>query len=184
MNRRLNAFALGALLLLCAAASNAQNVFVLPASSSGSSNVGVFSANPFSNVANLTANTAANLVLSTADGSKFYIVSNSGGNSILATDSTFSTPRVVQSSGVQPTSALITPDGRRLLVGAGTLFIIDTASDGSLVAGGLNVMGAVIDIAVNVESTKAFALVNTGASTQLTVVDLSTNSVIGSIPIP
>jgi adhesin/invasin len=135
-------------------------------------------------VANLTANTAANLVLSTADGSKFYIVSNSGANTILATDSTFSTPRVVQSLGVQPTSALITPDGRRLLVGAGTLLIIDTASDSSLVAGGLNVMGAVIDVAVNMESTKAFALVNTGSGTQLTAVDLSTNSVIGSIPVP
>src|SRR5229473_1919097 len=184
MNRRLNAFALGALLLLCAAASNAQNVFVLPASSSGSSNVGVFSANPFSNVANVTANSAANLVLGTGDGAKFYIVSNSGANTILATDSTFSTPRVIASLGVQPTSALLTPDGKRLLVGAGTLQIFDTASDSNLVAGGLNVMGAVIDVAVNFESTKAFALVNTGSGSQLTAVDLSTNSVIGSIPVP
>jgi uncharacterized protein (TIGR03437 family) len=184
MNRRLNAFALGALLLLCAAASNAQNVFVLPASSSGSSNIGVFSANPFSNVANIVANTAANLALSTADGSKFYIISNSGSNSILATDSNFSTPRVIASLGTQPTSALITPDGKRLLVGAGTLQIIDTSSDTNLVAGGLNVMGAVLDVAVNFESTKAFALVNTGAGSQLTVVDLSTNAVAGSIPIP
>src|ERR1700730_17361691 len=102
MNPRLNAFALGALLFLCAGTSNAQNVFVLPASSSGSSNVGVFSANPFSNVGNFTADPAANLVLATADGTKFYIISNSGGNSILATDSNFSAPRVIASLGVQP----------------------------------------------------------------------------------
>ncbi len=184
MNRRLNAFALGALLLLCAAASNAQNVFVLPASTSGSSNVGIFSANPFSNVGNTTATPAANLVLATADGTKFYIVSNSGANSILATDSTFSSPRVIASLGVQPTSAVITPDGRRLLVGAGTLQIIDTANDSLLVGGGLNVQGVVVDIAVNLESTRAFVLVNTGSGSQLTVVDLSTNAVIGSIPVP
>src|SRR5260370_7967522 len=108
MNRRLNAFALGALLLLCAAASNAQNVFVLPASSSGSSNVGVFSANPFSNVASVTANSAANLVLGTGDGAKFYIVSNSGANTILATASTFSTPPVLPRSPLQPTSTPLT----------------------------------------------------------------------------
>jgi uncharacterized protein (TIGR03437 family) len=184
MNRRLNAFALGALLLLCTAASNAQNVFVLPASISGSPNVGVFSANPFSNVANITANPAANLVLATADGTKFYIISNSGGNSILATDSTFSTPRVLASLGVQPNSALITPDGRRLLVGAGTLQIIDTSNDSPLVAGGLNVMGVVVDVAVNLESTRAFVLVNTGSGSQLTAVDLTTNAVTGSIPVP
>src|SRR5260370_31862629 len=153
MNRRLNAFALGALLLLCAAASNAKYVFVLPASSSGSANVGVFSANPFSNVANVTANSAANLVLGTGDGAKFYIVSNSGANTILATDSTFSTPRVIASLGLQPTSALITPDGKRLIVGAGTFQIFDTSTDSNLLAGGMNVMDPVIAFAFSFEST-------------------------------
>jgi len=184
MNRRLNAFALGALLLLSAAASNAQNVFVLPASISGSSNVGVFSANPFSNVGNLNVNPAANLVLATPDGTKFYIISNSGSNSVIATDSTFSGIRPIASLGVQPTTALITPDGKRLLVGAGTLQIFDTTSDLTLVGGGLNVMGTVVDVAVNLESTRAFALVNTGSGSQVTVVDLSTNAVIGTIPVP
>jgi len=184
MNRRLNAFALGALLLLSAAASNAQNVFVLPASISGSSNVGVFSANPFSNVGNINVNPAANLVLATPDGTKFYIISNSGSNTILATDSTFSGIRPIASLGVQPTTALITPDGRRLLVGAGTLQIFDTTSDLTLVGGGLNVMGTVIDVAVNLESTRAFVLVNTGSGSQVTAVDLSNNSVIGTIPVP
>jgi uncharacterized protein (TIGR03437 family) len=184
MNPRLNAFALGALLLLCAGASNAQDVFVLPASSTGSSNVGIFSADPFSNLGNIAATPAANLVLATANGTKFYIVSNSGANSILATDSTFSTPRVIANLGVQPNSAVITPDGKRLLVGAGTLQIIDTSNDSILVPGGLNVMGVVIDVAVNLESTRAFALVNTGSGSQLTAVDLATNAVIGSIPVP
>ncbi|HEY6392429.1 MAG TPA: hypothetical protein VIX89_14185 [Bryobacteraceae bacterium] len=184
MNRRLNAFALGALFLLCAAALNAQNVFVLPASISGSPNVGVFSANPFSNVGNINANPAANLVLATADGTKFYIISNSGANSILATDSTFSTARVLASLGVQPNAALITPNGKRLLVGAGTLQIIDTANDAVLVGGGLNVMGNVVDIAVNLESTRAFVLVNTGSGSQVTAVDLATNAVIGTITVP
>src|ERR1700732_1788179 len=99
MNPRLNALALGALLLLCAGASNAQNVFVLPSSSSGSSNVGVFSADPFSNLGNISASPAANQVLATANGAKFYIISNSGGNSVLATDGTFSTPRVIANFG-------------------------------------------------------------------------------------
>jgi len=184
MNRRLNAFALGALALLCAAALNAQNVFVLPASISGSPNVGVFSANPFSNVGNINANPAANLVLATGDGSKFYIISNSGANSILATDSTFSSVRVLASLGVQPNAAVITPNGKRLLVGAGTLQIIDTANDAVLVGGGLNVMGNVIDIAVNLESTRAFVLVNTGSGSQVTAVDLSTNAIIGTITVP
>jgi uncharacterized protein (TIGR03437 family) len=184
MNRRLNAFALGALLLLSAAASYAQNVFVLPASISGSSNVGVFSANPFSNVGNINATPAANLVLATADGTKFYIISSSGSGSVLATDSTFSSARAIASFGVQPNTAVITPDGRRLLVGAGTLQIFDTSNDSALVGGGLNVMGTVVDLAVNLESTRAFALVNTGSGSQVTVVDLSNNSVIGTIPVP
>jgi uncharacterized protein (TIGR03437 family) len=184
MNPRLNASALAAFLLLGTAAANAQNVFVLPSASSGSSNVGVFSANPFSNLGNIAATTSANLVLATADGTKFYIISSSGGNSILATDSTFATPRVIANLGTQPNTAVLTPNGRRLLVGAGTLQIIDTSNDSILVAGGLNVMGVVVDIAVNLESTRAFVLVNTGSGSQITAVDLVSNAVIGTLTVP
>ena len=182
MTRKLNAFALGALLLLGAAGLSAQNVFVLPPAFGLASNITAFTANPFAQAGTFSANFPATQVF-TADGLKFYIVAANGTNTVMAVDSTFTNVRLIASLGSPATASALSPDGRRLIVATATLQIFDTATDAQLAAG-INVGGTTIDLAANLESTRAFALANTGSGTQLTAIDLASSTSVGSIPIP
>lgn len=185
MNRRRNAFALSVLFTMGAAILDAQNVFVLPAANSGVSNVNVFGANPFINVGSFNANAGATQILSTADGLKFYIISSFSANTVLAVDSNFSTVRNIASLGQGATAAIISPDGKRLIVGTGgSIQLYDTTTDAPVPANGISISGSVIDLAASLDSSRLFALVNTGIGTNLIVIDLSTNAIITTITVP
>jgi uncharacterized protein (TIGR03437 family) len=183
MNRRLSALVLS-VLVLCAAAANAQNVFVLPASFGSSSSVSVFGANPFFAAGAFAANSSASVVLSTGDGLKYYVISSSSTNTVQAVDNNFSTVRNIASLPQPATAAIMSPDGRRLIVGASAIQIYDTATDAPLVPNGIAVSGTVIDLAVSLDSTRLFALVNTGAGTSMKVVDLATYATVATVTIP
>ena len=185
MNRRLNALALGALLLLCSAGLSAQNVFVTPAQAGFSPNVTVFGANPFSQAGAFAANQFATQVY-TADGSKFYVVCTNG--VVFTVDSTFTNVRQIASLGpLAATASLLTSNGRYLVVATQSVHIFDTSTDTEVTGVGINMNGTVVDMAVNLESTRLFVLVNPNIQfgTQLVAIDLTTNppSTLGAAPI-
>jgi uncharacterized protein (TIGR03437 family) len=184
MNRRRNAFALSVLFGLSAAILDAQDVFVLPALNS-SSNVSVFATNPFVSAGSFAGTSVAYQVLSTGDGLKFYVLSNSSVNTILAVDSSFSTVRTIAALPGGVTSAIISPDGRRLIVGNnGSIQLYDTTTDALVVSGGVNVNGTVLDLAASLDSARLYALVVTGNGSSLVVIDLNTNATVTTIAVP
>lgn len=185
MNRRRNAFVLSVLFVLSATMLDAQNLFVLPAANSGSATVNVFGTNPFAVSGSFAANPSATQVLSTVDGLKLYIISNSSVNTVMAVDSNFSTVRNIANLPQGAPAAIITPDGRRLIVGTGgSIQVYDTTTDAPVVANGITISGIVIDLAASLDGARLFALVNTGIGTNLIAIDLNTNATITTVTIP
>lgn len=167
-------------------ALHAQYVFFLPGAGSTNGNVQVFSANPFNFVFQPGGLTGSYNVVARPDGSKYYVIGSIGGQSVVPMDATFTpkapigniTQGVVCGSIPTCTGALITPDGRKLVVLAGNLQIVDTATDTTLISGGINLQGQqLVDMAVSLDSTKLFVV----AGPNLYSIDLNTFQV-GSTP--
>lgn len=182
MTRTVQAIAISVFLIASTSAVNAQDVFVLPASLSGSSNVAVFGVNPFTAAGTFAANTAADLVLAAPNGANYYIISNSGSNTIMTVNSSFTNPQALFSLGSQASAAVISPDGTRLIVGAGsTVQIYNTTTNVSVAGTGLSTTGTVVDVTTNLESTRAFALSVNSSGSQLIAIDLTSYTEIGSV---
>ncbi len=187
MHRTIRATALSVFLALFVIALHAQNVFVLPAGVSGTSTVSVYGVSLFNSAGTFSANPAANLVLSTANGSKFYVISNSGSNTIMSVDSSFSNVQTVASLQQQATGALITPDGTRLIVAAGgDIQIYDISTDSSVASTGVAApnAGNFVDVAASLDSKRVFGLAVTGSGSQLVAINLSSNTVAGTVGVP
>ena len=120
------------------------------------------------------------------DGSKYYVIAN--GVPVSTMDPSFSIiTQIAGSISVAPTTAALTPDGRKLIVAAGNnIFVIDTSTDAVIAPQGLALGGKIVDLAVNLDSTKAFALVqspiSSSSGTILSAIDLTiaTPSVVGT----
>ncbi len=180
MRRRIPAFALFALL---SASLSAQNLFLLPGLSASTSGA-VFTADPFTQAAAL--NTATNATYAFAGpAGKFYIVSNTSTNTVqVASNGNFGALQTV-ANFVGASSAAVSPDGTRLLVvsSGGVLNIVNTTTD-TVLASNIYLGGPVIDIAVSLDSTRAFALVAAAASNELTVVNLSSGTLVSGVALP
>jgi uncharacterized protein (TIGR03437 family) len=182
MHKALAVF-LGATLLACGGL-RAQNVVALPGFISNNANVTSYTANPLIAVNGFNAGASSFLALARPDGAKYYIVANSGSKTVTVVDNTFSNPRSLGDFGQQASAAVITPDGKRLLVAAGTLQIFDTATDSPVIGGGLNVNSSAFDVAVSLDGARAFVLgLNANGGSLLTSVDLSTNTVLATLSI-
>jgi len=174
---------------LCLAAASsglhAQDVFVLPGSTSPGANVFVYSAQPLSNVTGFPAGIGAFQALAKPDGTAFYVIANSKAQGVTVTGSTFATAQAAGSFTQAPTAAVLTPDGRKLLVAAGTLHVIDTGTNSELVAGGVNVsVGAnVIDVTTSLDGKSFFALSNLSSGSQLNSIDPTSYQVTGTLSI-
>ncbi|MBZ5609678.1 MAG: Ig-like domain-containing protein [Acidobacteriia bacterium] len=160
-----------------------QSAFVLPGAFGANSTVTGFSAFPFAQSGVFSASSGAFLVLASADGTKFYIISNSPSNTVMVTGTLFSNVQAVAGFPGGASAAALTPDGRRLLVAAGNLQVINTQSDTLATASGVSVGGTAIDVAVSIDSTKAYVLVNTGGSFRLVILDLTNLQVLNTLPI-
>ena len=141
---------------------------------------------PIASLNNVSGGTFS--ILPHPDGTKFYLIAN-GGTAVTVVDGTFGNPRVIASTAAAaPTSAALQPDGRRLIITAGKVYIIDTGSDVVVNSAGIDVEGTPIDVAINYDSSRAFILSlgpagNSGAI--LTVLDLVNNFVkLGTITFP
>lgn len=152
-------------------------VLVLPGAGGTSSQIPVFGANPFTVQSTITgAAPGAFTVLTTPDGQKNYIISNTGSTAVSVYDQNFSNGRTISGSiSLAPVAAALSPDGRRLVVLAGNIYIFDTGTDTLLSGSGVQVNGTLVDVAFAVDSSKAYVLANSGQTGVITPIDLSTN---------
>ncbi len=159
-----------------------RNVFVLPASGTG---VQTYTSDSFGPTANFGSAPAPFLVLANANASKYYVISKSITNTVVVVDGTnFATLIAGKFNfNANAEAAAVTPDGKRVIVLAGGVHIIDIASDTDLTPNGIGLTTTPNDLAVSLDSSRAFIL--SRGSSVVTSVDLTTNTVTGlSFPIP
>lgn len=169
--------------LACAATSVfAGSVFVLPASQSDTS-VAVFSDSPFQSTTTLATPAGAVAVLAKPDGSKYYVVSKSGTGTIKVFGPSFALLKSVD-LGTPARAAVMSPDGKRLLVLADVLRVFDltTADDAEMTLSPVPDVGLTpSDLVVGVDSKSAFILSTTSGT--VTMFDLAANKTVGT-PVP
>ncbi len=137
--------------------------------------------NPFNPITSSAVGPAGTFeVIATPSGSKFYLLGTSGANGLQDVDPTFTHFNSVNGLGAAPTAAVMTPDGKYLLVGADGLYIIDTTDDVILTSPPLQLptnpsacagCGAV-GIAVSKDSTLAYVLTNSSFGSTITAYNI------------
>jgi len=119
-------------------------------------------------------------VVAKPDGSKFYLV-NAGG--VDDFDPNFTTAKSLNGISGTISQAIITPDGRYLLLadtsssGANTLYVVDTSSDNVVLNPTAN--GPIVGIAASHDSTTAWILAKSPSFTYITPITLSSPQKIG-----
>ncbi len=130
-----------------------------------------------------TGPTGAIQVIAKPDGSKFYVPGSGGLDSF---DPAFSTPKTINGLTGTPTQAVITQDGRYLLVaasqgtGASNVYLLNTTTD--TVSLTLPVTGSIVGMVVSPDSTTAWILAQS-SQTSILVVNLLNQTQSGTAPI-
>lgn len=155
----------------------ARNLYVMP--SGGTRTVTVYSGDPFAQIRSFEAATDSFMAVSA--GNKTYVIGRSANNTIATFDGANVTLRNLSQGA---TGAVTTPDGRRLLVLAGSLRVIDTSSDTELAS--VNVGTTIVDIAVSHDSARAYVLASPfgGPPYQINAVDLNSNTIVSTVGVP
>jgi len=171
-------------LLAQGAALPAQNLFVMPGGPATNQTVSIFGADPFVFRTSYQGSPASLLALTNPAGAKYFVVAASGTGTMAVLDGT--TFNLVQPFDLlnNGTAGAVTPDGRKLLVTAGSLFIFDITGTGATLPNPIpvNAGASPSDVAVSLDSTRAFVL--SSSDQKLVAVDLSTNSRVGEVTIP
>jgi len=178
-------YALVAFSLLSASSlARAQNLFVMPGGPSTNQTVSIFSADPFVFRTSYQGSPASLLALSNPAGTRYFVVAASGSSTVTVLDG--ASFAVIQSFDLlaNGSAGILTPDGRKLLVTAGNLFIFDISGVGPTLPNPIPVVVGTnpSDVAVSLDSARAFVLCP--ADQRLVAVDLTTNAVIGTLNIP
>ncbi len=171
-------------LALSAASLQAQDLFVLPGAGANNGVVEAFVTNPLTTYRTFSAGTGSFALLPNLDASKFFAVASSTTNSVMAVNGTFLAPTLVANLSTTPNQAIVTPDGKLLVVSAGTVHLFATASNTELVAGGVSQGSGITTyaIAASLDSTAIFALGTNGNGTsQLNSINTSTNAVTATL---
>ncbi|HEU0120052.1 MAG TPA: hypothetical protein VFQ91_05960 [Bryobacteraceae bacterium] len=177
LRRTLHLSAYAALVSFGVFSQPATNLYLLPNSSATSPTVTPYRTDPFSTLGTaFPVQPGASFLLMHPNGQKLYSVARSGADTVLVLDANNPGTVLKRLSLGQAEAAAISPDGRRLLVVAGALHIIDTTSD-TVLAAPNDVGNQPVDVAVALDASRAFVL--SGASNRLTAVDLNTNTVQG-----
>jgi len=139
-----------------AGALDARNVFVMPGTSGQTINI--FSGDPLGTPATVAGPSGSFIALARPDGGRYYVLAREASDSLLILDSNFN--RVSgKSLGDDIRAALITPDGRKLLVLTATLRVFDTETGEEIVPRSSPDVGALpVDMAVSQDSRRAFIL--------------------------
>src|ERR1700733_214983 len=111
---------------------NAQTAFLLPGPTGSTSNVAAYTVSPFTGIGGLVlpnSDTSAFQAIRRSDGGEFYFISSSSFNTVVTANSLLGNVQSLVGFGSPATAAILTPDGRRILVAAGNLQIVNTAND-------------------------------------------------------
>ena len=148
-------------------------VLVLSGIGSTTTQVPVFMTSPFQAQVTLTnVPTSTFQVLQTPDGQKNYLISNTSGTGVTVYDQNFTNGHVISAAvSLPPTVAVLSPDGKRLVLIAGNVYLFDTATDTLLTPTGISFTGTVTDVAFSIDSSKAFVLSNNGTTGIITPLD-------------
>lgn len=165
--------------LLCLAASSvqAQRVFVFPAPGT-TLPIPVFTAEPFAGLTGFTGAPSPFAIFSNPDATKYYVVSKSANDTVVVLSSSFGLQVSNRFNfGVPAEAADISPDGRRLVVLAGTVHIIDTTTDQEVSNITLPTSVQPVDLAFSPDSTRVAILTRSTLGTIQTspvyVIDLA-----------
>jgi len=167
--------------VLAAVAAFAQqaptNLYLLPNSSSVSPTTASFRTDPFTIFSSFAVQPGTSFLLMHPNGQKLYSISRSGGDTLVTLDAVNPGTVLRRQSLGQAEAAALSPDGRRLLIAAGSLHILDTTNE-TVLSSLSDVGNTPIDVAVSLDGSRAFVL--SQASNRLTAVDLNTNTVVGT----
>lgn len=153
------------------------SLYLLPNSSAVAPQTTSFRTDPFSTFSQFAVQPGAGFLIMHPNGQKLYSIARSGADTMIVLDANNPGTVLKRQSLGQAEAAVLSPDGRKLLIAAGSLHIIDTTSD-SPVAALSDVGNAPTDVAVALDGSRAFVL--SPASNRLTAVDLNTNTVAGT----
>ena len=134
----------------------------------------VLDSDDLSPVTTLAGTRAARDVIASPDGNKYYIISARSTETILVVDVETMTITKRISLGANPRVVEMTPDGKYLLIGAGSLRVLDVETDQEI-GSGIAVGQGPTDIAVDSPSAKAYVLADGGDV--ISIIDLSTLTV-------
>lgn len=169
------------ILALCATiflpSAFSQNVFVMPPGDGVLRPIVPFTADPFAPAGSgLAAAQDSFLAFSNAAGTKYFFVGRSSTDTVVVTDNAYNIITRLN-LGAGATAAALSGDGRYLVVTAGSIQIVNTATylvtslDGGI---------APNDVAIARDSSKAF--VTSQSSNRLTAVDLNSLAISGVLP--
>lgn len=158
---------------------NAQKVLLLP--NSGST-VSVATEDPFAASTPINANTGVFTVLSNPAGTRYFFLSSAN---VTITDASGNPTQSPLALGLPIKAGAVTPDGRRLLVAAGsasagTLYIFDISLGSAVQTGAVPVGNNPSGVAGTVDSTAALVVTVSGLSS----VDVASNTVTATLPLP
>jgi uncharacterized protein (TIGR03437 family) len=168
-----------------AAVLQAQDLFVLPGSGSPSGVVQAFVTNPLTTYNTFSAPVGTFALLPNLSASQYFAVGSTTENSIYSIEATSLAPTVIASLPILPTQALITPNGKFLVVVAGVVHLYNTATNAELISGGIS-QGTGINtfaVAASLDSTTLFALGSAaGGTSQLNAISTTTGTVTATLP--
>lgn len=168
--------------LICAAAlstvAEARNVFVMPPGDGVVRPVAVYTGDPFNPAsASVLAAQDTFAAFSTPAGNKYYFLGRSATNTLVITDANFQVLGQRQ-LGTGATAAAMTPNGRYLVICAGTVQILDTSTDNIVTQ--LDGGASPNDVAISRDGR--YAYVTSASSARLTSIDLNSLILSNSFP--
>jgi hypothetical protein len=167
-----------------AALLQAQDLFVLPGPGATNGVVEAFVTSPLTTYRTFDAGVGSFALLPNLAASEFFVVGSSTTNSVFAVNGTFLAPTLLANLATAANQAIVTPDGKLLVVAAGKVHLFSTASNQELVSGGVS-QGIGITtsaIAASLDSTEIFALGSSGNGTsQLNSISTSSSSVTATL---
>lgn len=164
-----------ALALMPALAQN-RNVFVMPPGDGVLRPVSGYSIDPFNPVsAAISAAQDTFTVVSTPSASKYYFIGRSATDTVVITDANFN---IIgrRSLGIGASAAAISPDGRYVVIAAGTVQILDSSTDQLI--GQVDAGGNVNDVAISRDGLRAFA--TSLGSNRVSSIDLASRTIINT----
>jgi uncharacterized protein (TIGR03437 family) len=162
----------------------AQTLFVMPGGPDSNRTVSIVSGEPFAYRTSYQGSHSSLVALTNPAGTRYFVIAGSGTGTLTVLDG--ATYTVLQTFDLlnNGTAGAVTPDGRKLLVLAGSLFIFDITGTGTTLPNPLPVNAGTnpTDVAVSLDSTRAFVL--SPSDQKLVAIDLATNTRVGEVAIP